>query len=43
MEDMNWEVPEEPLRIHYIPDEEELGSVKEMGKKLAGHLNNNQR
>jgi flavorubredoxin len=41
MEDMKWDVPEEPLRIQYIPDEEELGSVKEMGKRLAGHLDNN--
>jgi len=38
MEEMKWEVPEEPLRIQYIPDEEELGNVREIGKKLASHL-----
>jgi flavorubredoxin len=35
MEDMKWEVPEDLMKIQWIPDNEELGTVKEMGKKLG--------
>jgi flavorubredoxin len=35
MEEMKWEVPQDLLKINWIPDDEELDSVKEMGKKLG--------
>jgi flavorubredoxin len=38
MEEMKWEVPQELMKINWIPDDEELDSVKEMGKRLGEHL-----
>ena len=35
MNDLGWDMPVEGLKIHYIPDEEELNGVKEVGKKLG--------
>jgi flavorubredoxin len=35
MNDLGWDMPVEGLKIQYIPDEEELNGVKEIGKKLG--------
>ncbi len=35
LKDMNWEIPHELLNIQYVPDDDELQSVKETGRKLA--------
>ncbi len=38
MKDLKWELPEEGMKIKYIPDEDELETVKNIGKKLAENL-----
>ncbi len=38
MKDLNWELPEESLKIKFIPDDSELENVKALGKKLGGLL-----
>jgi flavorubredoxin len=38
MKEIGWEVPFENINIKYIPDDEELGSVKAMGKQLGDSL-----
>jgi len=38
MKELKWEVPVEKININYIPDEEELDSVKRTGKKLGESL-----
>lgn len=38
MKDMNWELPEEKVKIKYIPDADELENMKEIGKKLGEQL-----
>jgi flavorubredoxin len=35
LKDLKWELPMEGLKIKYIPDEDELENVKEIGKKLG--------
>ena len=35
MNDLGWDMPVEGVKIPYIPDEEELNGVKEIGKKLG--------
>ncbi len=35
MERMGWEMPLESLNINYVPDEEELEDVKEVGRQLG--------
>ena len=38
LKDMGWEVPEPFVNIQYVPDEKELGDLKEVGKRLAEAL-----
>lgn len=38
MKELKWELPEDGVKLKYIPDEEELENVKTIGKKLAGSL-----
>jgi flavorubredoxin len=38
MTDLKWEVPVKCLRIKYIPDDEELENVKNLGKELGQKL-----
>ena len=38
MHELGWEVPNKSININYIPDEEELLSVKEAGKSLAEYM-----
>lgn len=35
VKDMAWEMPEKSININYVPDENELGSVKKIGNKLG--------
>ena len=35
MQDLKWDIPIEKVKLNYIPDEDELSSVKETGAKLA--------
>jgi flavorubredoxin len=35
MNDFNWELPIEGIKIKYVPDQSELDEVKEVGKKLG--------
>ncbi|MFW6124409.1 MAG: FprA family A-type flavoprotein [Acidobacteriota bacterium] len=39
LKELKWDIPFEPIKIKYIPDREELDSVKSTGKKLGEHLN----
>lgn len=38
MKDLSWEIPKECIKIKYIPDEEELETVKNIGKELGKML-----
>lgn len=38
MNDLKWELPLEGFKIKYIPDDEELEHVKDLGKKLGENL-----
>jgi flavorubredoxin len=38
LQDLKWELPMEGLKIKYIPDDDELENVKELGKKLGEML-----
>jgi flavorubredoxin len=38
MQDLKWEIPIDKIKIKYIPDDDEYGSVKETGMKLAEHI-----
>ena len=38
MKDLKWEIPIEGTKIKYIPDEDELNNVKELGRKLGEQL-----
>ena len=35
LKDLKWDLPIEGLKIKYIPDDDELENVKEVGKKLG--------
>ena len=39
MKELSWELPIDSININYIPDENELKNVKEIGKKLVKYLN----
>jgi flavorubredoxin len=39
MNDLKWEIPIPGTKIKYIPDEDELNDVKELGRKLGEQLN----
>jgi flavorubredoxin len=38
MQELGWEIPNESININYIPDDEELLSVKEAGMNLAEYI-----
>ena len=38
MNDLKWEIPIEGTKIKYIPDEDELNNMKEIGRKLGEQL-----
>ena len=38
MKDLKWELPEDCVKIKYIPDDSELEDLKKVGKKLAKQL-----
>lgn len=38
MKDLKWELPEDGVKIKYIPDDSELEDLKKVGKKLAKQL-----
>jgi flavorubredoxin len=38
MQELKWELPKEGIKLKYIPDEDELLSVKEIGKILGKNL-----
>jgi flavorubredoxin len=35
MEELKWEIPMKGIKLNYIPDEEELKKVKEIGNELG--------
>ena len=35
IKDMSWDMPIESINLNYIPDENELLNMKEIGKKLG--------
>ncbi len=41
MEGLKWELPMPSHKINWVPDQEELDQVKQMGKDLAKHLYDN--
>ena len=38
LEDLSWDIPFDSVNLNYIPDEEELIKVKEIGKKIGKYL-----
>ena len=38
LKELNWEIPIEKININYVPNEDELKEVKDIGKKLARYL-----
>jgi flavorubredoxin len=38
LQDLKWNMPFESININYIPDEEELNNVKNIGKKIGKYL-----
>ena len=38
MQDLGWETPIESMKLKYIPDDEELGDIKDTGTKLGDLL-----
>ncbi len=38
MKQLKWDLPEEKININYVPDEEELDKVREVGKKLGQYI-----
>jgi len=39
LKELKWDLPFEPVKIKYIPDEEELHAVENTGKKLGDYIN----
>jgi flavorubredoxin len=40
LKDLSWDMPFDSININYIPDEEELNNVKDMGRKIGKYLKN---
>ena len=38
MKDLSWDIPQQGIKIQYIPDEHELNEVKKTGKNLVKYL-----
>ena len=38
IKDLSWDMPFDSININYIPDEEELNNVKDMGRKIGKYL-----
>jgi flavorubredoxin len=38
MKELKWELPKEVLKINYIPEDDELNNIKEIGKELGDIL-----
>jgi len=38
LKDLSWELPEKSININFIPDENELNTIKNMGKKLGKYV-----
>ena len=36
LQGMGWEMPEDTVNLQYVPGEEELENLKEVGQRLAG-------
>ena len=36
LQGMGWEMPEDTMNLQYVPGEEDLDNLKEVGKRLAG-------
>jgi flavorubredoxin len=40
LKDLSWDMPFDSININYIPDEEELNNVKDVGRKIGKYLKN---
>jgi flavorubredoxin len=38
LQGINWDLPFDSVNLNYIPDENELNDVKEIGKKIGKYL-----
>jgi flavorubredoxin len=38
LQELSWDMPFDSININYIPDEEELNNVKEIGKKIGKYI-----